>query len=135
MSIFTIDGQSYNVGVVQLERGTEFLDKFAERTEDGVLRRQLIGVYFNYYLSFPEINSDSAEYEKLFDKITEPVEFHRISVPGTTGGYTFQAYITAQKDKVVKWRPDGNHVWGGLKVSFIAQEPARKPATTGGGEE
>lgn len=132
MGIFKIDGESFDVGVVQLERGTEFLDKFAERTEDGILRRQLIGVYFNYYLSFPKINSNMAEYERLFNKISEPVEFHTVTVPGTKEDYTFIAYISAQKDSIIKWKENGNHVWGGLKVSFIAQEPARTPVGGGG---
>jgi hypothetical protein len=45
----TIDGEVYNVAVLTgLDRNADFLDKYAERTDDGDLKRELIGVYFNY---------------------------------------------------------------------------------------
>ena len=39
-----IDGISYDVPLVSIKRTAEFLDKYAERTEDGDLKRELIGV-------------------------------------------------------------------------------------------
>ena len=36
-----IDGGRYDVDVVSLKRKAEFLDKYAERTEDGDLKRNL----------------------------------------------------------------------------------------------
>lgn len=126
-NIFVIDGETFDVGVVELKRGAQVLDKYANRNESGDLLRKIIGVYYNYYLTFPELNLDSEEYERLYNKITEPVEFHNITVPASTGTFSFEAYITAGEDNLFQHKEDGNHIWGGLKVSFIAKSPARRP--------
>ena len=64
-----IDGEEYNATVETLTRKAEFLDKYAQRTEDGVLQREIIGVYFNYQLTFGYAPPD--EYQRLWDKLTE----------------------------------------------------------------
>ena len=45
-----IDGIGYKIDVLSVKRTADFLDKYAERTENGDLERELIGVYFNYKL-------------------------------------------------------------------------------------
>ena len=47
-----IDAVTYDIPVTSIKRTADFLDKYAERTEDGKLQRELIGVYFNYQLAF-----------------------------------------------------------------------------------
>ena len=59
-----IDGNSYDIPVIGIVRRADFLDKFAERTNDGKLHRELIGVYFNYQLKLGTI-FDTDEYERL----------------------------------------------------------------------
>ncbi|MBP1737274.1 MAG: hypothetical protein H6Q60_1155 [Oscillospiraceae bacterium] len=122
MSVFSIDGVTYNVGVVEVTRKIDVLDKYAKRTESGVLSREILGIYHNYYMTFGDI-SDPDEYEALFDKLTEDEEYHTIVVPGTTGTFTYTAYISSVEDKLIKYTTDGNHRWGGLSASFIAKSP------------
>ena len=82
-----IDGEKFKVDVLSCKRTADFLDKHDKRTENGDLKRELIGVYFNYKLTVaPGI--DRAEYSRFWDKITEPEEFHTVTVPGTDGDYT-----------------------------------------------
>ena len=65
-----IDGIGYKIDVLSVKRTADFLDKYAERTENGDLERELIGVYFNYKLQLgPGI--DRTEYARLWDKLTE----------------------------------------------------------------
>jgi len=118
-----IDGITFNVPVLDLTRSADFLDKFAKRTDDGGMQRELIGVYFNYQLKLG-IAKDAAEYQRLWDKLTEPVEFHTVVVPGTTGDYTFKAYFSNVKDKLLMKRQQRNY-WQDLTVNFTAQVPAR----------
>jgi hypothetical protein len=113
--MITIDGIDYDIPVVSIERNAEFLDKFAERTEDGVLHRELIGVYFNYTISFGR-TTDTVEYAALWQKLTEATEFHEVTVPDESGDFTFVAYFTNVKDKLRKQANAQNF--------FIAQEPA-----------
>lgn len=124
--VFSIDGETFDIGVVSLKREAPVLDKFAERTEDGDLNREIIGVYFNYTMTFPEMNINMNEYARLYDKVTEPVEFHTVTVPGTIGSFTYQAYITGVTDELLRIDLDKNiNYWGNLQIKFIAKTPSR----------
>lgn len=122
--MITIDGVTYRVPVTSLQRKGEFLDKYANRTEEGDLERELIGVYYNYALKFG-FTTDYQEYARLWDKVTEPVEFHTVTVPNGAAEYTFTAYMTNVSDELVNTYR-GISYYGGLSVHFIAKEPARK---------
>lgn len=121
--MITIDGIVYNVPVVALKRKADFLDKYAERTQDGKLHRELIGVYFNYQLEFGS-SAPVTEYAALWNKLTEPVEFHEVTVPDEDGDYTFTAYVSNVGDTLVKAK-DAKRFWKELTVNFIAESPAR----------
>ena len=85
--------------------------------------RELIGIYFNYQLKLGS-TTDTAEYAKLWSKLTEPEEFHTVTVPGESGDYTFTAYFSNVGDELRKDK--GAHTfWRSLTVNFIAQSPAR----------
>ena len=120
-----IDGITYNIPVIAITRTADFLDKYAERTEDGVLHRELIGVYFNYQLQLGSI-TDAAEYAALWNKLTEATEFHEVIVPDESGDYTFMAYFAHVGDELRKVKGAQNF-WKNLTVHFIAQEPAVTP--------
>jgi hypothetical protein len=121
--MITIDGTTYNVPVVEITRKADFLDKYAERTEDGILHRELIGVYFNYQIKFGR-DCSAADYAALWLKLTEPEEFHAVTVPDEDGDYTFTAYFSNVGDKIVKAK-GATRFWKELTVNFIAQSPAR----------
>ena len=118
----TIDGVTYNVPVTSIKRSADFLDKFAERTADGVLHREIIGVYFNYKLQFGQ--ASMVDYAALWDKLTEPVEFHTVVIPDEDGDLTFTAYFSGISDELVRVSGSTRY-WKNLIVNFIAQEPAR----------
>lgn len=118
-----IDGIGYKINVLSVKRTADFLDKYAERTENGDLERELIGVYFNYKLQLgPGV--DRAEYARLWDKLTEPVEFHEVTVPDEDGDYTFTAYFSNVADELLRKVAERNY-WKNLTVNFIAKKPAR----------
>lgn len=118
-----VDGIGYDIDVLHLKRTADSLDKYAERTESGDLKRELIGVYFNYKLELgPGIKPD--EYARFWRKLTEPVEFHTVTVPDEAGDYTFKAYFSNVGDELLRKKGAKNY-WKGLTVNFIAKEPAR----------
>lgn len=122
--MIVIDSQTYNVDVVSLKRKAEILDKYAKRNPAGVLLHGVIGVYYNYELQFgPGIDPD--EYQRLWDKLTEPTEFHTVTVPDIRGTYTFKAYFSNIGDEMVRVN-DNTSLFKGLTVNFIAQSPARR---------
>jgi hypothetical protein len=135
--MFSIDGVDYNIPVISLVRKADFLDKYAERTEDGNLHRELIGVYYNYQLKLGS-SLNTVNYQALWLKLTEPVEFHDIIIVDSDGGeYTFTAYFSNVSDeyKRVIANPDfGNpgeeeykSYFKNLTVNFIAKAPSRTP--------
>ena len=119
-----IDGTRYDVPVSSLKRVADVLDKYATRTENGSLKRKIIGVYYNYEITFGD-TLNTQIYHALYDKLTEPEEFHEITVPASDGDFTFTAYITKVSDNLVM-QYDGKNYFGELKASFTAQSPARR---------
>lgn len=119
----TIDGTFFDIPMISLKRRAEFLDKYAKRTNDGILKRELIGVYFNYTLAVGMMDNMTL-YNELWDKLTEPTEFHTVTLPSSAGNYTFVAYITNVADDAFKL-VNGKNYFSGLTCEFIAKEPAR----------
>ena len=120
-----IDNVYFDVPMVSIKRTADFLDKYAERTEDGDLKRELIGVYFNYQMTFGTIDDD-ALYQMLFDKLTEPVEFHDFEVPTTNGICSFRGYISGVSDEIEKIL-NNTAKFKGLQCKFTAKKPSRTP--------
>ena len=120
-----IDGIYFDIPLVSVKRNFEFLDKFAERNEAGVLLRELIGVYCNYTMSFGVIDNDDL-YEKLIDKLTEPVEFHDFILPSTKKSYSFRGYVSSLGDEMEKIE-SSTVKFKALTCKYIAKEPFRKP--------
>lgn len=123
--MITIDGITYDIPVISIDRTADFLSKYAERTEDGLLHTELIGVYFNYKLKFGS-TLDTVEYARLWLKLTEAVEFHTVTVPDESGDYTFTAYFASVGDSLRKTKSAANF-WKSLTVNFISQAPANIP--------
>ena len=122
-----IDGIEYKADIYDLKRKADVLDKYAERTEDGVMHREVIGTFYNYTLQMgcehhPEI------YDDLFDKLAEPVASHTIYLPAKNGKtpQTFEGYISSVQDNVTWIEPDGTTHYDGLSCNFTAMKPTRK---------
>ena len=122
-----VDGIHFDIPMVSLKRSADFLDKFAERVETGDLERELIGVYYNYTLT---VGSSTAfgktDYDAFWDKMTEPVEFHEISIPTKNGYYTFTGYISYVSDEYKKILGNKEE-FTGFTCKFTAKSPARTP--------
>jgi len=126
--VISIDGSTFDVPVLNIKRSADVLDKYAERTIDGKLHREIIGVYYNYQVAFGR-TLVVADYHDLWDALTEPVEFHTIIIPDEDGNRTFQAYITGVSDEFVKvLDDDATRYMKSLVCKFIAQSPSRTPA-------
>ena len=121
-----IDTITYDSPVKRIRRTADFLDKYAERTEDGILHRELIGVYFNYQLELGR-TTNTTEYAALWLKLTEPVEFHTVTVPDEDAApLTFTAYFAGVSDELRK-ETDVKTFWQDLTVNFISESPTRTP--------
>lgn len=121
-----VDSTSYDVPIVSLEETCNFLDKYAERTEDGVLHRELIGTFHNQRIEFGS-PTDMTAYTLLWAKLTEATGFHTITVPDSDGvDFTFTAYFSNVTRTIRKWGGSKTY-WKHMTVNFIAQEPKATP--------
>ena len=126
-----IDGIEYKVPILSLKRKAESLDLYAKRTQSGILKRKVIGVYYNYDLEFGYTPKNPAEYHRLYDKLTEPVEFHNFEVWDDMTKYSFKGYVGASVPDEIKLIAWNGTSWEtkkvkGLSVSLISERPARR---------
>lgn len=117
---------TYNLPVKVVKRKADLLFKTAERTEDGVLHSELIGVYYNYDVEIGQSANNVADYAALWVKITSAVESHKITMPDESGNKIFDCYFAAIKDEAVKWNSSQNY-FRNLSFSIIAISPAVTP--------
>ncbi len=124
-----IDSITYDVPIIDLSDTLEFLDKYAERTEDGVLHRELIGTFPKQSLKFgtPSTSTQRAEYASLWAKLGEATEFHTVTVPNVDGAdFTFSAYVSGLNRSLRKW-DSVRTTWGDFSANFTAQSPKATP--------
>lgn len=125
MSVFTVDGRSFNVSVSSLQRKASILDgENAGRMLSGRMERDIIGTYYNYTLGIDPKLMTPAEYDALYELLTAPVDSHALVVPYGQGTISFAAYISNAEDTLK--RLAGTNLWSDLKVNFIAMEPKRR---------
>ena len=119
-----IDNIYFDIPMVSLKRNADVLDKYANRTEDGDLKREIIGVYYNFTLTVGVVENP-ALYQSLWDKLTEPTEFHTVELPDINGVYRFTAYISSVSDEYMKVKSNSAS-FQGLTAKFTAKSPARR---------
>ena len=49
--MFKIDNVDFTAGLININRKLNILDKYVQRTINGDLKREIIGVYYNYNLN------------------------------------------------------------------------------------
>ena len=120
-----IDGVEYQVGIVSpMKRKGDILDLTANRTEDGVLHREVIGTYYNYTLNI--ITPSNKElYEALWWKLTEPVASHMVQLPYQETA--FEGYFGSCQDDVNLIDSSGNFIGKGISCNLVASRPSRTP--------
>lgn len=119
-----IDNITFPVAIVGLGRKGDILDLTANRTEDGVLHREVIGTFYNYTLNIIAPN-DKALYESLWWKLTEPVASHQIQLPYQPE--PFEGYFGSCKDDVKLIDTNGTFIGTGISCNLVATRPARTP--------
>ena len=119
-----IDGDEFDIPIVSLSASADMLDKYANRTVDGILHRELIGVYDNYEIVFASSAADPDTYSALWFRLTEPTPWHTVVLPTILGTRTITGYFAETRHQAIKQK-DGITYWKGLSTSFVSQ--AKRP--------
>lgn len=112
----------FTIPITEISMAADMLDKYAERTNDGILHRELIGVYYNFEIKFATGYNNPSEYARLWRKLTEPTEFHTVTLWDEDGAYTQEGYFAQTKHRLSKLR-NGTPYWKELSTKFIAKAP------------
>ena len=116
-----IDNVEYQVPILELKRKGDILDLTANRTEDGVLHRDVIGTFYNYTLNIGECK-DKALYEQLWYVLTAPVASHMIELPHDH--IQFEGYFGSCQDNIFFVTSEGYRAKG-FSCNLVATRPAR----------
>ena len=117
----TIDAVTYDVPLIEVARKIDKLYKFAERTADGVLHAELVGVYYNYTLAAGMSAHNATDYNSLITKLATAATSYSVTITGVT----FNAYFANIQDVLIK--DTGTPYYRGLTFDVIAISPAVTP--------
>lgn len=127
-TVFEVDGKAYKVRVDSLKRSGVVTDgDNAGRLSVSLeMSREILGTFYNYTM---ELNTDDltyAEYDELFETLTDPdMDSHLVKLPYGQGYLTFQAYVS-QVDDELKLLGENFTWWGSMSFQFIAMKPQRE---------
>lgn len=121
-----IDGITYNIPLVSIKRNLDFLEKYAERSEDGDIQIETIGLYKNYTISIGLIE-DAELYDQLIEHITDcENRFHHVTLPDASKQFDFYGYFSSIKDEVEKVLENGAQ-YKGLSWRMTSKKPYKTP--------
>lgn len=121
-----IDGTTYNIPLVSIKRTLDFLEKYAERSEDGDVQIETIGLYKNYTISIGLID-DAELYDQLIEHITDcENRFHHVILPDASKQFDFYGYFSSIKDEMEKVLENGAQ-YKGLSWKMTSKKPYKTP--------
>lgn len=119
-----IDGIMYSIPFISIKRTLDFLEKYAERTEDGDIKIETIGLYKNYQISIGTID-DLELYDTLIEHITDcENRFHTVVLPDATKPFEFYGYFSGIGDEIEKVLDSGAK-YKGLSWKMTSKKPTR----------
>lgn len=121
-----VDGRQYNVSVTDVGLDTEFIFKYAERTEDFNLNYELGAVYHNQSLTFGVEDTDNGDFVDLYKLLsTKGIDNgtgHNVEIWTPMGKMTFLMYPNKLSVKM-KYEKGNKTWWSGMTINFIAVKP------------
>ena len=125
--MITVDGKNYNVAVTDVSLDTEFIYKYAERTEDYNLNYELGAVYHNQALTFGIVDTSNQDfvdlYKLLSSKGIDNGTGHNVQIWTPMGKLTFLMHPNKLSVKMI-YEKGSKTWWSGFNVKFIAVKPA-----------
>lgn len=123
--MITIDGNTYDVGIIKITRKQSMKADFIGTTMDLRKHYDVQGTYYDYDVELATTHMNVADYDSLYQVVTEPVESHTVTLPYGQSDLTFEAKTSASQDVLVS-RFGGIKKWGKLKITFEALTPQRE---------
>jgi len=124
--VFKINDVEYNVFVEKLSQEFTIQDgPNAGETVSGETVRDLIGTKIKYSMTLSR-EGDVTEYDRLWEKISDPHEFYIVEMPYNQTTLKFKAYVTGGSRDLIL-RKDGKNYWGPLQINFVGKSLYKNP--------
>jgi len=119
-----IDGNYFGVGIIKVTRKASLNKENHGTTLDGRKHYDALGTYYDYDVTFDTKAINITEYDRLYEVLTQPVEYHLVTMPYGQTEITFKATIKASNDSIIQNYTNFRR-WNGLKITFEAIEPQK----------
>lgn len=119
-----IDGITYDVRVRfdTLARSFSVVEGRNSGTAlSGRAIRDIVGTGFEYSMNVEPNPMNAADYDALYEIISDTSSFHTVTVPYAQGEQTFKAYVQSGTDSL-NGRIAGRNRWHGMTIKFRAYE-------------
>lgn len=120
-----INGNTFKVGIVKIERKTRIEKENKGTTLDGKTHYEVIGTYFDYIITINTKAINIQEYDRLFEVITAPLESQVVTVPYNQSEITFNANISVGNTSLLSNFLNFKR-WGELKITCQSIEPQKE---------
>ena len=124
--MITVDGVTYDVIATS---GIERAFSLKQGGQGGTAQTgreipDILGTDYAYSVKIEPNKSNFSAYDAFYEKISEPVDYHTVTLPYGETSITFQAMILSGKDRLKRKIRNSNR-WGGLSLQFVPIEPQR----------
>lgn len=96
-----IDNESFDVGIVKIDRKATIEKESLGQTQDGTTHFNTIGTRYDFDVTFATRKMNVAEYDRLYEVLTSPVDTHEVTMPYGQTTITFNASISAANDSMI----------------------------------
>lgn len=125
MSLLVIDNNTFEVGIVKITRKASLSKESLGTTLDLRKHYDVKGTYYDYDVQFNIKAMNVSDYDMLYELLTEPTEYHTVTLPYGQSTITFIANVKVTEDSLIKNFKQMKK-WSGFKVTFEALEPQKE---------
>lgn len=119
MSVFSIDYTEYEVGTIKVTRVPKIDRIELGTTLDGTKHYLTKGTYYDYSITIGTRNMNVAEYDLLYEVLTNPTTEHTVTVPYGQSTITINATLSVSNDELIKSYANFKK-WGSLTITATA---------------
>lgn len=126
--MISVDGYSWDVPCDLKRTATMAASDVSGMLLNGVYYKDVIGTYLTYDMTLAVPPEMDAEYDVLYDILTQPVDHHTFVLPYGRGTVELVAHIDAVKDVLV-YTVSKKQYWRGVTCSISASHPTKVQGT------
>lgn len=119
--MFKINAESFNVGVLELQRQIDKVYKYQVTTQDGVCRSEIKARYPVYTLVLGAV--DQTDYDRLYDVLQRGGGAFTCTLPYNQKDIVIEATIDVEQDGILFVEAGGLRRWDGMSITIKGINP------------